>query len=263
MPNKNILNQFKATLGQYCSINQFIELSKRGFLSEHGDVISDREKFIDYANRNQITLTEYNADKMDKFISLSYIVNIHLCFESFLHDLLIHMRKYGATVISEKNKEDSLLIYVVKNLIIDSSYKLQPLIDICEYYRLVRNKAVHSSSEDNAHKIALSKLNKHSFVKDAKFCKLSAPNCFDYISFDDFVMFARSVNELAISLYCSFQYDYDMLISEVLLECKPIINKYQNKPERIKSFLYSHIITYFKGCDDLLEKIEKCLKNQG
>ena len=35
MQKKNILNNFKDVLGQYCAINQFIELSKRCFVLDH------------------------------------------------------------------------------------------------------------------------------------------------------------------------------------------------------------------------------------
>lgn len=263
MSNKNIINQFKITLGQYCAINQFVELSKRGFLSEHKDIISDREKFIEYANVHQVTLTEYSAEKMDRLISLSYIANVHLCFESFLNALLSHMRKYGMTTVSEKTKEDSWLVCVWKNLPYDKNENMQQLFDICEYYRLVRNKAVHSLSEDKTCKVAFSKLSQYTFATDTKFCKLSAPSSFEEINFDDFVLFARSTNELAISLYSNFQYDYDKLVIDILSQCKSKINKYQNNPKRIKDFLRSHIVTYYKDSDVLVETIEKHFNKQG
>lgn len=265
MPDKNIINQFKTTLGQYCAINQFVELSKRSFLSEHNDITSDREKFVEYATAHKVTLTEYDTEKMDRFISLSYITNVNLCFESFVKSLLAHMKRYGTVAVSKKKEEDSLLAHLLKNLPREAlvAKEVQQLIDICEYYRLVRNKAVHSLSEDNNYKVAFSKLKKYTFVTDSKFCKLSAPNLFEEINFDDFVMFARSANELATSLYSSFQYDYDKLVVDILSECKSTISKYQNKPQRVKDFLRSYIITYYKDSNALAEAINKQFPNQG
>lgn len=46
---KNILNNFKKILGQYCAINQFIELSKRCFVLDHEEDMKNRENFIDLA----------------------------------------------------------------------------------------------------------------------------------------------------------------------------------------------------------------------
>ena len=73
---KNALNNFKDALGQYCAINQFIELSKRCFVSEHEKEIENRESFINLATRHSITLTDYNAENMVNAISRSYIVNV-------------------------------------------------------------------------------------------------------------------------------------------------------------------------------------------
>ena len=63
---KNILNNFKDVLGQYCAINQFIELSKRCFVVDHEEDMASRENFIALATRNSITLTDYNAENMVK-----------------------------------------------------------------------------------------------------------------------------------------------------------------------------------------------------
>ena len=54
---KNILNNFKKILGQYCAINQFIELSKRCFVLDHEEDMKNRENFIDLATYHSITLT--------------------------------------------------------------------------------------------------------------------------------------------------------------------------------------------------------------
>ena len=74
---KNALNNFKDALGQYCAINQFIELSKRCFVSEHEKEIENRESFINLATRHSITLTDYNAENMVNV----YFTNNHILFE--------------------------------------------------------------------------------------------------------------------------------------------------------------------------------------
>ena len=95
LQRKNILNNFKNVLGQYCAINQFIELSKRYFVSDHQKDIATRENFIALATHNSITLTDYNPQNMVDAISRSYIVNVHLCFETFLKDACTQIKMYG------------------------------------------------------------------------------------------------------------------------------------------------------------------------
>ncbi len=57
MPKKNILNSFKYVLGQYCAINQFVELSKRCFIADHDSELQTRSSFIELATKQGITLT--------------------------------------------------------------------------------------------------------------------------------------------------------------------------------------------------------------
>ena len=84
MQKKNILNRFKDVLGQYCAINQFVELSKRCFIADYDSEIHTRNSFIELATQKEITLTSYDSEYMINAISRSYIVNVHLCFETFL-----------------------------------------------------------------------------------------------------------------------------------------------------------------------------------
>lgn len=114
---KNILNNFKEILGQYCAINQFVELGKRCFVTEHQKALETREEFVELAIKNSITLTCYDADKMVNAISRSYIVNVHLCFETFLKEAYNQVKKYGKGGYQEKQKEDSWLTCVTKNVL--------------------------------------------------------------------------------------------------------------------------------------------------
>ena len=86
MQKKNILNRFKDVLGQYCAINQFVELSKRCFIADYDSEIHTRNSFIELATQKEITLTSYDSEYMINAISRSYIVNVHLCFETFLKE---------------------------------------------------------------------------------------------------------------------------------------------------------------------------------
>lgn len=69
MSQRNVLNNFKDILGEYCAINQFIELSKRCFVKDHVSDLKTRDSFVNLATENAITLTSYNADQMVNTIS--------------------------------------------------------------------------------------------------------------------------------------------------------------------------------------------------
>lgn len=152
MQKENLLNNFKDILGQYCAISQFVELSKRCFVEEHAEEIADRETFIRLATDNEITLTSYDLETMVNAIARSYIVNVHLCFETFLKDICRQSAKYGIGQYCNKLQEESWLQCAVKNIV---NGKMpddkKAIFELCEYYRLVRNTAVHDLCEVNSH----------------------------------------------------------------------------------------------------------------
>lgn len=244
----NIFNKFKKTLGQYCAINQFIELSNRCFISEHGADIADREQFISLATQNAISLTHYDSQAHLKNISRSYIVNVHLCFETFLKDLNEEIKKYGKKQYKEKDTHngESWLQCVTKNIVEGKlPNDIQKLYDLCEYYRLVRNSSVHDLHDVNEPPVAFSKLKKYDFNQETKFKKLSAPNYYSDISFDDFIMFARSAQELAEYLYKNLSYDYEKIILDVPTTQKIKFRKHNNDEERCKKAIKKYVDTFY------------------
>ena len=108
MYEKNALNNFKDVLGKYCAINQFIELSKRCFVVEHQKEIQKRDTFVKLATEYSITLANYDADAMVTEICRSYIVNVHLCFETFLKDVCQQINKCGKNEYKPKFKKSHI-----------------------------------------------------------------------------------------------------------------------------------------------------------
>lgn len=247
---KNILNNFKEILGQYCAINQFVELGKRCFVTEHQKALETREEFVELAIKNSITLTCYDADKMVNAISRSYIVNVHLCFETFLKEAYNQVKKYGKGGYQEKQKEDSWLTCVTKNVLKGNlPDDLKPIFELCEYYRLIRNTAVHDLCDIDSHVNEYKKLQKYNFKTEAKFAKLSAPNEYEKISFDDFVMFSRSCVEVATYLFNQIVYDYEKIIEDVPEFQKKVWRKYSD--QRCARAIISYLNTEFKLDDSL------------
>lgn len=250
---KNILNNFKKILEQYCAINQFIELSKRCFVLDHEEDMKNRENFIDLATYHSITLTDYNAENMINAISRSYIVNVNLCFETFLKDACTQVRKYGKRRYQDKSQDESWLKCATNNIILnDLPEDKKKIYDLCEYYRLIRNSAVHDLCAVDDHTKEYKGLKKYNFKVDAKFTRLSAPNEYNNISFDDFIIFARSCVEFATYLFDHISYDYEKIILDAPILQKNAWKKYTR--ERCEKAIFAYINTLFKVDDTLDEK---------
>ena len=258
MQEKNALNNFKDVLGRYCAINQFVELSKRCFVKEHQKEIQNRETFIELATEYAVTLTNYDAESMVSEICRSYIVNVHLCFETFLKDVYRQMKKYGKIEYSSRNQEESFLSCVVRNICGSKlEVDIKPLYELCEYYRLIRNTSVHDLCEIDSHETEYRKIQKYDFKTDTKFSKLVAPNKYEQISFDDFVMFSRSCVELATYLFGKVSYDYKKIVLDIPDKQVKKWRRYTKK--RQEQALYSYIKTLYKVDEDFAEQIPDLL----
>lgn len=255
---RNILNSFKDILGQYCAINQFIELSKRCFVSEHAAQLSTREAFIELAIQNHITLTNYDPNYMVNTISKSYIVNVQLCFETFLKKACREVKEFGIKEYHEKRQDDSWLECAKLNILGNTIPKeKQALIDLCEYYRLIRNTAVHDLCDDKSRKRGkreYEKLKKYDFKTEAKFENLLAPNEYEKISFDDFVMFSCSCVEVATYLFNEIAYDYSKIVKAIPACQLHTFRRYRD--DRLEQAIFSYINTCYKVDDRLKSQME-------
>lgn len=259
MSNKNIYNKFKLVLGEYCTMSQFVELSKRSFLTEHSSLLSNKDEFIKLAHNNLITLTCYDTQRISHLISLSYIVNTYVCFETFLKELYNQIKNFGAKMLIGKKKEESWLDCLCANIYLGNlPSKVKPLYHLCEYYRLIRNNAVHNLSKENEIESQYFKLSLYDFSTNSKFAKLVAPNPYMAISFDDFIMFSRSCLELATMLYEDTKIDYYKVIESI----QPFqICKWENQTtERMLNSIQMYMKTNYKIDESFYEVLPNLIQ---
>lgn len=254
MQEKNVLNSFKDILGKYCAINQFIELSNRCFTAEHNKEMKKRDTFIDLATKYDVTLTNYDANSIVSEICRSYIVNVHLCLETFLKAICHQIKNYGKNEYSPRNQDESYLSCVMRNICGNKMPDdIKAIYELCEYYRLIRNTSVHDLYEINLHKREYRKIQDYNYKKEARFAQLVAPNRYENISFDDFVMFSRSCVELSTYIFEKMSYDYKKIVLDIPSRQ---INKWKKYSlERQKGALYSYIKTLYKVDGELIEQI--------
>lgn len=258
MNSKNALNRFKQILGEYCAINQFVELSKRVFVYDHEADLSNRESFVSLSEKHKIAITNYDLSQMTLKIALSYIVNIHQCFETFLKEVYNLNRAYGLDVGEEKKQDNSWLICVSNNILgVNKSKEEKKLIELCEYYRLIRNSAVHDFYKLETRQNEFNNLPKDEYKTDAKYQRLEAPNEYEKISFDDFVLYSRSCNELATILYDKLEFDYKKIILAFPRTDINRFTKYKNNSLRGKKALYLDLKLRYKDSPKLREEINQ------
>ena len=195
--SENVLSAFKNELGYVNATNQYVELSVRITERDYRTTLkSDLQGLAKSVNLNVSTLAE---DYMSR-ISKSYIVNIHSCFENFLKtfkDL-----PGSPTNITEFTKtDDSLLEWTLGIAIPSLKKEIESDINICEYYRLIRNCIVHNGEFSSTAK------NKRALIKSKENSRLSAPNDLSSLTFDDQALFSRSAYNVAKFIFNNSYYD--------------------------------------------------------
>ncbi|MBR5277770.1 MAG: hypothetical protein IKU23_00730 [Clostridia bacterium] len=200
---ENILSAFKNELGYVDATNQYVELSVRMTEKDYGTVLkNDLQGLAQSVNLNVSTLAE---DYMCR-ISKSYIVNVNSCFENFLKSFR-HLPGSPTNITEvEKTKEDDWLEWTLNIAFSNIENDIKNDIDICKYYRLIRNCIVHNGESSATLK------NKRALIKTTDNSRLNAPNGLDSLTFDDQVLFSRSAYNVAKYIFNNSQYDINAII---------------------------------------------------
>lgn len=170
-------NSFKKLLGEYDAVSEFIELMVRDFKYRYEDYIMDSKFLENKSKEHNIFITSYDYNIFSNKITTNYIVSVNQCFESFLKDVNINGKKIGKYTWNSRREGESWLNCIVNNVLtLEERESTQPIIELCEYYRLVRNHSVHSISKKDECEKNFKLLQKNiEFIKN-RYSKLNAPN---------------------------------------------------------------------------------------
>ncbi len=246
----NIFNEFKKQVGYVNVTNQYIEMMVRTWVNEYSGLSIEEE-----SRKVGLKVAKVPED-LSARISRQYIVNIHSCVEEFLMNFKdlpgtpTHSRIYDARY----NK--SRLRWTVEQCFTYIDDDVKELINICEYYRLMRNRIVHGQGKHEGEiKIIKSSIKMTSDDLITKvYGKLQVLNDLDKICFDDQVLFSRAAVYLAERIYQDSQYDWNIILSENKREIEKIVSSVANNKQKMKKKIKKYISeTYYISNEELLD----------
>ena len=217
----NIWNELKKEVGYVNVTNQYIELAKRYYQKE-----CRAENLQSSARQVDLNISQL-PESYETRISKGYIVNIHSCIERFLSafkDLQgSPTKEKGYKPEIDKNR----LKWTLKHCYGSIDGDIRDLYNVCNYYRLVRNKIVHGGNQDTEIKTAYNNLLHISegLLLSKMSCNLEAPNEMNNIGFDDQVLFSRAVLRLCGRIYKDSKFDWIEIIEYNKETIKKIISK--------------------------------------
>jgi hypothetical protein len=250
---------FKRSLGKINAITECTELSVRLFV-EQAKQSSDSNSFVQQLSRQfGVRVDEVDLAALPMQMAQYHVVSVHQQFELFLREF----KAEHPNSDWQGEDGDDLFRRILKNLgggYADTARLIGRIeVDVADYYRHVRNRFVHAL-EDKDIPVDLSAL--QSRVRELpEYRRLIAPNAYDAISFDDFVLFTRVVKRIAEQL-CIVARPTDDQIVEILTrtdeakrQVAHLMGRHKQNPDRLRNALATHLRSIFSVDSEEAEPI--------
>lgn len=260
--------KLKKTLGEFDAVVECNEIAIKEFIEQAPN--ENLQKYIQQlSSKHRVKVDEIDFLKFSSRIRQYYIASVIQQSEQFLKDFRIEWQEYfPENVFIEPRKGETKFQNILKNISISLP---SDLIDIYEYYRIVRNYMSHTDRDLVELKSRYEKIqkNKNEFLKDLHLSKL--PNKLNEIDFSDFLILTNIVKHFAYLISTSSKPE-NYRIAEILFD-KLIENegktykglkKLKNDKDRFENALKSYIRTSFgrfsnNDINSIYKKLESLL----
>lgn len=190
-------------LGKFDAVVEFTELAVREFIQEAENGGNFDQFITERSKKHKIRVDAVDQSIYRSRISQSYILSVYQRAELFIHEFRIECNDLKDTSWKLDDTKDSILIKTIRKI---SAYNPAVLkigehnLALFDYYRVIRNKYSHDRIEDTKVEKAFAKISNYKKEIMENYPGLNAPNDFNNISFDDFILFTRVIKDIAYHL---------------------------------------------------------------
>ncbi len=219
------------TLGEADAICAYAMLGVHRLNAELAEQTDSRKWLTDAGQKNGIVLQAVHEERLPLMLTQMFIVTVHRHWEHFLWQLIEE-----AGLPKKEEDKDSVENHVLKSVKLLFSSEVKCERALTNYYRLVRNKALHATGKRKDADELESARNKAIEEVDHTKGGLN-PNEFRSLNYHDYQLFTRAVKILAVKC-CEFGRPNDTKIGE-LLETPDYaqLKRFKNKPKRYRNAL--------------------------
>lgn len=241
--------------GEIDAIVECVELSVREF-SRQVQKADDPEGYIvDMARQNGVRVNTVKFPDLHQRTSCLHILNVYQQFDVFLNEF---KREASGISLSSEQGNESLFMQILGCLDNVDGLVSELEIEILEYYREIRNIFMHGDVRPDK---AERRRKKMAGIdqSDGILEKYDAPNCYENIQFDDFVLFTKVAKDVEKKL-CILARPSNDQIAELLRETRGYrsAQKLKTNPERMRRALIQLCATEYalsKGEADEIVRI--------
>jgi hypothetical protein len=207
------------------------------------------------AKLHGLVLHHVDDELLPHRLAQMFIVGVHAQFEEFLVGFLEENEQSRSW--SKRSDKESLSHYVLTN--VGLIFKAECAIDreVCEYYRLVRNRFSHI--ELNFQRLENSRAKLRALLDVDK--SYEPPKQYDEVDYGDFDLFTRAVKSLAAAICLAARPTDEVLAQMAKSGTFVSLKKYRNNLPRYKKALKQKYLMDF-GIDGVeSDRIIECFVN--
>lgn len=191
------------------------EVAVRHFLKGLRSASNPQEHVFELSEEYQVRVNDVDVSGFTARTAQWYILSVYQQVEYFFISL---KREHPQASWPEKQKGEDPLDYLIRSF--DIRHDITSSIGdirllIFKYYRLVRNRFMHIGISDEAREKTLAEIKGAAF-NIGEIYKVDAPNSYDKLNFDDFILFTRVTKDIALWL-CQVARPSDSQIVEMLV----------------------------------------------
>jgi hypothetical protein len=242
----NCVSELYKNLGRFDAIVEFTEISIRDFIRQANQT-GDFDSFLQTkSNQHNIRVNTIDQAVYRARISHSYILSVYQTAELFIHQFRDeHIDLYNNTWTLDDTK-DNLLIKTIRKISAvnpATTHIGAHRLSIFNYYRIVRNKYSHDRISETRVDQEFQNINQFRTQIQADYTGLTAPNDFDNISFDDFILFSRAIKDIAYGLNYLVTPTNEQLRDYYIR--KELFKELNENPSRKANALKGHMLSNF------------------
>lgn len=241
--------KLKKTLGEFDAVVECNEIAIREFIQQAQK--EDSNKYIQQlSSKHKINVDEVDFLKFGSRIRQYYVASVSQQSEQFLKDFRTEWQLYfPQNIWIEPGKGETKFQNTLTNISLSLS---SDLVDIYEYYRLIRNYMSHTDRalDEIKNTYARIKTNENLFLSDLHLSIL--PNPVNDINFSDFLILTNIIKHIAYLMSISSKPDNYRIAEILFLKSKDDnkkafkgLKKLKNDKARFENALKSYITTNF------------------
>ena len=236
------LSDLYKNLGAYDAIVELTEIAILDFIANGSRVSSFNQFLILKSAEHKIKVNSIQMDVFRSRISQGYILSVYQSAEAFFYDFKGQIEELTGEKILIDNTNDDFLTRLIRKI---STHKEvtevvgEFRLSLFNYYRIIRNKYSHDRIEESKVKDVYKKLSKYKDEIRAEYPNLSAPNEFENVSFDDFILFSRVVKDIANGLNQLAKPSLETIAAYYTRA--NVVKKYKDNSKRKTNALRAHI----------------------